>query len=70
MRKLEKWLQDLQKKGFEFITIGQILCKIAEIERESVLKRKKYPYKSSGYKIVEKKCKKCKKKVAFYNFII
>ena len=52
MRKLEKWLQDLQKKGFEFITIGQILCKIAEIERESVLKRKKYPYKSGGYKKV------------------
>lgn len=39
MNKLEKWLHDLQKKGFEFITIGQILCKIAEIKRENLLRR-------------------------------
>ena len=40
MRKLEKWLKDQQKKGFEFITINQVICKIAEIERETVLRKK------------------------------
>ena len=41
MNKLEKWLRDLQKKGFEYITIEQILLQIAQINRENILRRVK-----------------------------
>lgn len=39
MTKLEKWLKDLQKKGFEFVSIEQILLQISKISRENVLRR-------------------------------
>lgn len=38
MKKLEKKLKDLQKSGYETITIQQVLTWIAEIKRENQLK--------------------------------
>ena len=45
MKELEKTLKDLQKKGYEFVDIGQILGWMHNIQRENRLKRlerKKY----------------------------
>ena len=41
MIRLEKWLRDLKKKGFEYISIEQILLQIAQINRENILRRAK-----------------------------
>lgn len=36
MTKLFNWLLDLQKKGFEYITISEVLNKIAQIQRSRI----------------------------------
>lgn len=39
MNKLYKWLDDLQKQGFESIIIVEVLNKIAEIQRNNRVRR-------------------------------
>lgn len=41
MNKLYKWLEDLQKQGFETIVITEVLNKIAKIQRDNIIKRNK-----------------------------
>lgn len=39
MNELYKWLDDLQKQGFESIIIVEVLNKIAEIQRNNRVRR-------------------------------
>lgn len=39
MKKLEKILKDLQKRGFEHVDIGQVLSWMYDIQMENRLKR-------------------------------